>query len=156
SLAGMNFVNANTADSASPEPAVSQGLNANVNAVIHLNGVTNVTLDRLSLSGSVQQGINGLNVTGFTLSNSTLANLGNEADEDGIHVFNMLGTSSITNTTITSSGDDNVNIQNASGTGTITITGGSFNSGVLGSGLLFGPRGTTNTTVLISGVTSND
>jgi hypothetical protein len=30
-----------------------------VNAVINLNGVTNVTLNRLSLSGAVQQGING-------------------------------------------------------------------------------------------------
>jgi len=60
-------------------------------------------------------------------------------------------------TSITSSGDDNVNIQNLVSTAsTITITGGSANTGVLGSGYLMGIRGTSNTTVLIDGVTSNN
>ena len=111
-------------------------------------------LDRLNLTNSGQQGINGIDVTGFTLSNSTLSRLGNAPDEDGLHFHNLLGTNSISNTTITSSGDDNVNIQNLSATAsTITITGGSFNTGVQGSGLLFGIRDTANTTITITGVT---
>jgi hypothetical protein len=63
---------------------------------------------------------------------------------------------------ITSSGDDNVNIQNntntspAVSTSTITINGGSANTGVLGSGYLFGIRGTMNTTIDILNVTSNN
>ncbi len=51
-------------------------------------------------------------MNGFTLTNSVLANLGNGPDEDGLHFYNMVGTSAITNTSITSSGDDNINIQN--------------------------------------------
>ncbi len=157
SLSNMNFINANTFDNAEPaEPAVALGNNASVNGALHFATVTGVTLDNLNITSSVQQGINGHTVNNFTLRNSALLNLGTGADEDGLHFFNMLGTNEITNTTITSSGDDNVNIQNNSGTSTITITGGSFNTGVLGSGLLFGPRGTNTTTINISGVTSNN
>ena len=94
-----------------------------------------------------------------------LSGLGNGPDEDGIHFYNMVGTSSITNTQISGSGDDNVNIQNnnnlpgdlpQSTTGTITITGGNANTGVQGSGYLFGIRGTMNTTVTINGVTADN
>jgi hypothetical protein len=155
-LKNMNFTSACTVDNAEPEPAVSQGLNGNVNAVIHLSGVGNVFLDRLALSSSAQQGINGLNVTDFSMNQCTLANLGSGPDEDGLHFYNMLGTCGITNTTITSSGDDNVNIQNAAGVSTITVSGGSFNTGVLGSGLLFGPRITANTTIKILNVTCDN
>jgi hypothetical protein len=150
-LKNMNFTNTATVDLAADDSGLSTGNNLNENAPIHLQTVTGVTLDRLAISGSAEQGINGNTVTNFALTNSTIQNTGNGADEDGLHFFNMLGTNTITNTSITSSGDDNVNIQNASGTSTITITGGSFNTGVLGSGLLFGPRGTTNTTINISG-----
>jgi hypothetical protein len=104
-------------------------------------------------------------VSGFVLKDSVLSGLGNGPDEDGIHFYNMVGASSITNTLISGSGDDNVNIQNnnnlpadlpQSTTGTITITGGSANAGVQGSGYLFGIRGTMNTTINISGVTADN
>lgn len=161
-LENMNFTNAATVDFPAAPTGLSLGNNTADNAAIHLQGVTNAILDNLNITGSAEQGINGHNVNGFTLSNSTITNAGNGPDEDGLHFYNMVGTSSITNTTITSSGDDNVNIQNnnnlpgdlpQSTTGTITVTGGSFNTGVLGSGLLFGIRGTMNTTINISGVT---
>lgn len=155
-LKNMAFTNACTVDNAEPEPALSTGGNTAVNAAISLVSVTTVLLDRLVINGSAQQGINGHSVTDFTLSNSTLSSLGSGPDEDGLHFYNMLGTNNITNTTISSSGDDNVTIQNASGTSTINVTGGSFTSGVLGSGLLFGPRVTANMTIIISGVTCND
>jgi hypothetical protein len=152
-LKNMNFTNTATVDLVPANAGLSTGNNLTDNAAIHLQTVTGVTLDRIAINGSSEQGINGNTVNNFALSNGTIQSTGNAADEDGLHFFNMLGTNTITATSITSSGDDNVNIQNASGTSTITITGGSFNTGVLGSGLLFGPRGTTNTTINISGVT---
>ncbi len=164
-LESMNFTNAATVDFPAATTGLSLGNNTADNAAIHLQNVTTVLLDNLDITGSAEQGINGHNVNGFTLSNSVLTNLGNGADEDGLHFYNMVGTSAITNTTITSSGDDNVNIQNNNNlagdlpqttTGTITITGGSANTGVLGSGYLFGIRGTMNTTVNIAGVTANN
>ncbi len=155
-LKNMNFTNACTADFPAGPTGLSLGNNTADNASIHLQNVTIVVLDNLNMTTSAEQGINGNNITGFTLSNSVLSGLGGGPDEDGLHFYNMLGTCAITGTTVTSSGDDNVNIQNASGTSNITITGGSFNTGVLGSGLLFGPRVSSNTTINISGVTCNN
>lgn len=159
-LKNMNFTNAATVDGDADNSGLTTGDNLLSNAPIHLQNVTNATLDNLNITTSAEQGINGHNVNGFTLSNSVLSGLGNEPDEDGLHFYNMVGTCAITDTSITSSGDDNVNIQNnttpilpPTSIGTITVTGGSFNTGVGGSALLFGIRGTSNTTINISGVT---
>ena len=162
-LKNMNFTNACTSDFPAAPTGLSLGNNTGDNACIHLQGTTNVILDNLNITNSAEQGINGHNVNGFILTNSVLSGLGNGADEDGLHFYNMVGTCSITNTSITSSGDDNVNIQNNTtpiappvAVGTITVSGGSFNTGVLGSGILFGIRGTSNTTIDITGVTINN
>lgn len=155
-LKNMNFTSACTADFPAAPTGLSLGNNTADNAVIHFQTVTNASLDNLNITGSAEQGINGNTVTNFTLANSALLNCGNGPDEDGLHFYNMLGTNNITSTTVTSSGDDNVNIQNDAGVSTINVTGGSFNTGVQGSGLLFGPRLTTNTTINISGVTCNN
>jgi Big-like domain-containing protein/putative Ig domain-containing protein len=156
SLTNMNFTNTATVDLVPVNSGLSTGGNLGDNAAIHLQSVTNVTLDRIAINGSSEHGINGHTVTNLTLSNSTVQNAGNAPDENGLSVYNLLGTNSITNTSITGSGDDNLNIQNDSATAsTITITGGSFNNAVRGSGLLFGPRGTNghHSTITISGVT---
>jgi len=164
-LQNMNFTNAATNDFPPAPTGLSLGNNTADNAAIHLQTVTNVTLDRVNINGSAEHGINGHNVTNFVLQNSVISNAGNGPDEDGIHLFNMLGTSAITNTTITSSGDDNINIQNntnlalpagMSAVLDLSITGGSANTGVLGSGYLMGIRGTSNATVTIDGVTANN
>lgn len=157
SLANMNFTNTATSAGAPCGSAATAGANTGCNAAIHLSNVTGVALDRLNLTTSGQQGINGLDVTNFALTNSALSGLGNAPDEDGLHFTNLLGTNSISATTIASSGDDNVNVQNLSSTAsTLNITGGSFNTGVLGSGLLFGSRNSANLALVISGVTVND
>jgi hypothetical protein len=112
-----------------------------------MDGVTTVLLDRLAISGSAQQGINGRNVTGFTLSNSTLTGIGGEPDENGVNFFNMMGTSAISSTSISGSFDDNLNIQNAanpaSGSTVITISNSQFNTSTQGSGIVLGARGTS-------------
>ncbi|MBK8424516.1 MAG: hypothetical protein IPL27_00465 [Lewinellaceae bacterium] len=111
-LKNMNFTNACTADFPAAPTGHSLGNNTADNAAIHLQDATTVVLDNLNITTSAEQGINGHNVNGFTLSNSVLSGLGGGPDEDGLHFYNMVGTCAITNTSITSSGDDNVNIQN--------------------------------------------
>jgi hypothetical protein len=162
-LSNMTFTNGATVDFPGAPSGLSLGGSINDNAVIHLQTTDGVTLTNVDITGSAEQGINIHDVKDFSLINSTILNAGNAADEDGIHAYRLSGTNAITNTSVTSSGDDNVNIQNNTNLGTvftntstINVTGGSFNTGVLGSGLLFGIRGAHNTTLNISGPTINN
>lgn len=161
----MNFTNAGTTDLDADNSGLSTGDNLATNAAIHLQSVTTVTLDNLNLTGTMaEQGINGNTVSAFTLSNSSITNAGNGADEDNIHFYNMSGTSAITNTTLTHTsggGDDNLNLQTQAGTLNLTISGGSATGtggGVnqLGSGYLFGIRGTSNATITLSSANSSN
>jgi len=157
SLVRMSFTGNGTATGAPcGSAALATSSNTGCNGPVYLQNVTTATLDSLVVNGSAQQGIVALDSSGLALSNSTLTSLGNGPDEDGLHVTNLSGTNLISNTSITGSGDDNVNIQNLSGTSTINISGGSFSTGVLGSGLLFGIRGSSNTTITVAGTTVND
>lgn len=155
-LKNMNFTNAGTDDLDPDNSGLSTGDNLTTNAAIHLQNVSTATLDRIAISGGAEQGINGNTVSNFTLSNSSISNAGNGADEDGIHFYNMSGTSAVTNTTITGSGDDNFQLQTQSGTLALTISGGSSTGAVLGSGYLFGIRGTSNATINFSGANSSN
>lgn len=155
-LKNMNFTNAGTDDLDADNSGLSTGDNLTTNAAIHLQNVSTATLDRIAISGGAEQGINGNTVSNFTLSNSSISNAGNGADEDGIHFYNMSGTSAVTNTTITGSGDDNFQLQTQSGTLALTISGGSSTGAVLGSGYLFGIRGTSNATINFSGANSSN
>ena len=121
-------------------------------------------MTNLNITGGAEQGINGNAVSNFALSNSSIVDVGNGPDEDGIHFFNMSGTSSITNTTFnctvvthnTTGGDDHINLQMQSGTLNLTISGGSATNANKGSGYLMGIRGTANATVTVDGVTSDN
>ena len=160
----MNFTNAGTTDLDATNGGLSTGDNLDTNAAIHLVTVTTATLDNLNITGGAEQGINGNGVSSFSLLNSTVTNVGNAADEDNIHFFNMSGTSVITNTTLTHTaggGDDNLNLQTQSGTLNLTISGGSavgVGGGVnqIGSGYLFGIRGTSNATITFSSASSTN
>ncbi|WP_218029235.1 hypothetical protein, partial [Segetibacter aerophilus] len=163
-LKNMTFTNAGTSDLDATNGGLSTGDNLATNAAIHLQSVTTVTLDNIDITGGAEQGINGNVVSDFSLLNSTITNVGNEADEDNIHFFNMSGTSFITNTILSHTsggGDDNLNLQTTSGTLNLTISGGSaIGSGVLannqGSGYLFGIRGTSNATITLNNASSTN
>ena len=162
SLSNMNFTNAGSSDLDADNSGLSTGDNLATNAAIHLQTVTGATLTNLNISGGAEQGINGNTVSNFVLSDSSIVDAGNGPDEDGIHFFNMSGTSSITNTTInctvvapnTTGGDDHLNLQMQSGTLNLTISGGSATNANKGSGYLFGIRGTSNATINLSSATS--
>ena len=135
----MTFTNAGTANGADPTLSGSVcgdlfvGGNAGCNAAIHLQSTTGVTLTNVDISGGNQEGINGNNVTNFSLSNSTVNNVGDQVREDGLRFLNMLGTNSITNTSFTNNEAVQVHIENNTGAlGTnITASGLTVSSTVL-------------------------
>ncbi len=152
-LKNMNLTNVGTANGADPTNASStcgsldNGLGGNLgcNAGIHLVNVVGATFDRLVLSGGVQQGINGNNVTSFNMSNSSVLNFGDQTRENGIQFKNLVGTagqpSTLSNTTVTGNESSQLLVVGNSGTLTsFAVTGGSFNT----SG---NPNGTDGITV---------
>jgi len=156
SLANMNLTNAGTVDLDATNGGLATGDNLDTNAAIHLVSSTNILLDNLNITGGAEQGINGNNVTNFALLNSSITGVGNAADEDGIHFYNMLGTGRIVNTTITGSGDDNLNLQMQSGNLDLHVQGGNASTAVLGSGYLFGIRGTATANINLESVASQN
>jgi len=156
SLANMNLTNAGTVDLDASNGGLSVGDNLDTNAAIHLVNATNILLDNLNITGGAEQGINGNNVTNFALLNSSITGVGNASDEDGIHFYNMSGTGRIVNTTITGSGDDNLNLQMQSGNLDLHIEGGSASNAVAGSGYLFGIRGSATANINLENVTTQN
>ncbi|MBV8685514.1 MAG: tandem-95 repeat protein [Alphaproteobacteria bacterium] len=156
SLANMVLTNAGSVDLDPTNGGLAVGDNLDTNAAIHLATVTNVLLDNIDITGGAEQAINGNNVTNFALLNSTITGVGNASDEDGIHFYNMLGTGRIVNTTITGSGDDNLNLQMQSGNLDLYVSGGSASAAVLGGGYLFGIRGTATANIGLENATSQN
>jgi uncharacterized repeat protein (TIGR01451 family) len=113
SLSRMNFTDVGTQSSGSNCGDLGSGSTTGCNAGIHLQNITDATLNYLTMNRGSQQGINGSSVTNFHLSNSTVQNFGDGAWEDGVRVQNLLGTSDITNCTISNNRSRQVNIKNS-------------------------------------------
>ena len=142
SLSYMNFTNPDSGNGTAIN-ADNSTFNSNADAGINMNGVVGVTLDHLNVngnggSGGAQNGINGVNVSNLTISNSTVVGFG---DDDGtnnaegnVRLFNLSGTSNITNSTFgfvpgdASAGDNLVDIRNTTGTLTLNVTGSTFHN----------------------------
>jgi hypothetical protein len=103
---------------------------------VSLTTTQNVHLGHINLLTSGDDGINGHDVTNFTLDRSNLTTNGNAVAENGLQfgepsgsIVGLSGTAAITNTAISASAGNNVHIRNAS-SATLTslvITGSSFN-----------------------------
>jgi len=102
SLSNMTFTNAATTngDTAANCTNIATGSNLTCNAAIYLSGVTGASFTNVTVDGSVQIGINGNNVSGFSLVNSEVRNAGNEAGESGVLFQNLNGTATLTNANI--------------------------------------------------------
>lgn len=97
------------------------GNNLSCVAGIYLQGVVGVTLTNVSVTGSKQMGINGNNVTTFTMSNSTITGNGDEAFEDGLTFQNLKGTSSISNSMIKDNAARQILVTNIENSSTLTL-----------------------------------
>ncbi|QPF84676.1 cadherin domain-containing protein [Bradyrhizobium genosp. L] len=142
SLSYMNFTNPDSGNGTALN-ADDSTFNSGADAGINMNGVVGATLDHLNVNGNggaggAQIGINGINVSNLTLSNSTVVGFG---DDDGannsegdVRMFNLSGTSNITNSTFGfvpgdgTAGDNLVDIRNTAGTLTLNVTGSTFHN----------------------------
>jgi hypothetical protein len=167
SLSNMTFTNVGTANGADPINSGSTcgdlgpagGGNTGCNAGIHLDTVNGVTLTNVDMNGGKQEGINGNSVTNFVLANSNVLNFGDQVREDGLKFRNMLGTSSISNTTITGNQAIQVHVENLSGgssgsPATLTITDSDINTSSApngGQGIIFDSHQTAVAKLKIQG-----
>ncbi|KJC39075.1 hypothetical protein UP09_24605 [Bradyrhizobium sp. LTSP885] len=123
--------------------AGGQTTSGNGGTGIYLHSTSNVSLTDVALHDFSNFAIYGNNVTGFTLANSTISgtngtNNAGDQEESSIRFDNLLGTSSITGSSISGGYQGNIDLYNTSGTlnrltmdsdtfGLINTTGGNDN-----------------------------
>ncbi len=129
-------------------------IQASTNAGIRLTNTVDASLTSIVVQNGLDDGIRGSTVTGFTLAGSTVAGNGDAAAEHGIEFGELLGTAAITGSTVTGSAENNLRVDNGSGTLTLLTVGGAGctfagNSAATGGdGLFF--RGTGNAVMAIA------
>jgi hypothetical protein len=120
-----------------------------------------VSLTRMSVNNGGDDGIRATTVgttgaAGLNLANSFVSSNGNAVGERGLDYDNVIGSSSITSSTIRVSSEDNARWENDNGTLLLTVTGSTFadNSAVSGAdGLLLLGDLTATMTASITGST---
>jgi large repetitive protein len=139
SLSNMNFTNADHGEG-TVNNVDSSSLNSAAQAAINMSSVTTATFTNLNVNGGggaggQQVGINGQNVSDLTIANSTVTGFGDEANEGDVKIWNLTGTSAITNSTFgfavgdTTAGEQLIDIRNGAGTTlTLNATGNTFNT----------------------------
>lgn len=96
---------------------------------VSLTSASSISLSYMTISGNLDDGINGSSVTHFSLANCSILNNGNSVTDEGIQHTNLAGNCSISNTTVTGSAHNNLYISNNSGTlSSFTVSGSSFSS----------------------------
>ena len=103
---------------------------------IVLNSTSSVILGYMNVQNSGDDGLFGQNVTGFALNRSMFSNNGNGVGDNGLDFGDsasttpsgLLGTASITNSTVTTSFERDVVIRNSSGSLALTVTGSTFSN----------------------------
>jgi hypothetical protein len=101
---------------------------------IILNTTRNVSLTRVRVAGSGDDGIQGTSVTNFTLASALIENNGNTVAEANLDFGGvsdttpdgLFGTAGITNSTIRNSSEKVVSIRNQNGMLSLTVTGSQF------------------------------
>ena len=132
-----------------------------ISNAVRLSNASNVALNLVNISNSAANGIFGSNVTNFTLNGANVSGNGNAVNEGGLRFNpNLLGTSFISDSTITGSTEHNIEIINTSGTlNALTISNSTIsnNSLALGAdGLLLETRGSASATVVVTGSLFDD
>ncbi|WP_051355474.1 hypothetical protein [Mesorhizobium erdmanii] len=136
SLSNMNFTNANSGNG-TVNNIDDPTFNSAAQAAINMSGVATGTFTNLNVvgnggAGGAQVGINGQNVSNLTLANSTVTGFGDAAGEGNVKLWNLSGTSAITNSTFgfvpgdTTGGENLVEVRNNTGTLTLNISGSTF------------------------------
>lgn len=96
-----------------------------------LTSTMNVSLSRMIVQASGDDGIFGTTVNGFTLASSSVINNGNASADDGIYLVNPVGAIALTSVTATGNAHNNAWIYDSNNTGgnsSLALTGGSYSS----------------------------
>ncbi|TMB48409.1 MAG: hypothetical protein E6J56_25100 [Deltaproteobacteria bacterium] len=125
---------------------------------VSLTNVTGVALGYMDIRDNLGSGISGDGVTTFSLVGSTITDNGDTADgtEAGLRFGNLLGTCSVTGTTISGSFEDNVRLTPTAGVLDLTISGSTIKDnavGTGGNGITILGSGTADVTVRLQGGT---
>jgi hypothetical protein len=127
---------------------------------VFINATSNVSLANMAITGNSNGGIVGTNVTGFTLTDSTLTNNGTSGLEGAVRFTGLTGTASLLGNVIGGSSGNNVAVANSAGALNLTIDDsasdqaviGSTNNTIGGDGVNILTSGTATLTLLIDGV----
>ena len=135
SLSNMNFTNngvggndLNCGDALGASTNTTFVTSATCESNIHLQSVTGVTLNNVSANDGDAHGINGVAVNGLTMTNVEALRNGDMVGEDGVQLVNLAGTVSVTGSTFRDNASRSFEVQNNSGTPSIT-----FNNDVFGN-----------------------
>jgi len=125
-LKNMNLTGNGTAQTVAGSAATCGGdlvggNNLSCVANLFLDNISTVTLDNLNVTNSGQMGINGSDVSAFSLANSSVTGNGNEGFENGLTFQNLTGTCAITNSLIKDNFAFQVNINNIANSSTLTL-----------------------------------
>jgi hypothetical protein len=136
---------------------------------IALSSTSAPSFTDMTIENNAADGINGSQVSGFTLASSTVSGNGTQGtvsgeNDDGLDFSpngtgspdGLTGTVSITGSVITSSADNNAIISDTSGDLDLTVTGSTFssdNSATGNDGLHIDADGSTDATVSVTGST---
>ncbi|MBV9598487.1 MAG: right-handed parallel beta-helix repeat-containing protein, partial [Chloroflexi bacterium] len=147
-----------------------QSSSTTAKAGIVLSNAASVSLNWMIIKNNPTEGINGSQVNGFTLANSTVSGNGTPANvsannNDGLDFSpgsgtgspnGLTGTATISNSTITGSADNNVTISDTSGSLNLTVTNSTIsnNSTTNGNdGIHVDANDSASATVSITGTT---
>jgi hypothetical protein len=94
-----------------------------------------VSFTRSAIIGSGEDGLRATSVgNGASVISSFLSGNGNAADENGLEYVDVTGTSTISGTTVTGSGEHNAQLESTTGTHNIDVIGSTFSSNNTTSG----------------------
>ncbi|MEA2568906.1 MAG: hypothetical protein QOI24_907, partial [Acidobacteriota bacterium] len=148
-LKNMNFTN-NATGNLGVATTCGDALNGtngptNCNANISLLTITTATLNNVTATGSKQIGIDVNGGTNLTLTNVTATGNGNEVEEDGVQIVNLLGTLAISGGTYKDNAANEFEVQNGvAGTLTITADSATFSNTAYPTGVTTPSNTTAN------------
>jgi hypothetical protein len=103
---------------------------------VSLANTAGISLNSMVIRNNLGSGVLGTSVTGVHVDGSSVLDNGDNAaaDEAGIRFDNLLGSSSIDNTTVAGSVEDNVRIVNTAGTLALSVVGSTIRDNAAGTG----------------------
>jgi VCBS repeat-containing protein len=114
-VAGVNGGLTVTGDGGSSANGSGGTIAASTGAGISLSNTRDVSLDQVVVKDGGSDGINGVNIVNFALTNASILDNGNSDEEHGIDLTGLTGTAVIDGTTVRGSFENNFELSNSSG-----------------------------------------